>query len=469
MWRARRGPLYHRLGDALADGIAQGLLDPGVRLPSERTLAARLCVSRVTVVAAYELLRARGLAERRQGSGTFVAALPAGAQTAAAVYRAPILSRLMDPDQPPVDLAIGAPQLEPSELPELSCSLADAARLAPRHGYDPLGLLALRAAVARYLRTRGVPTTTEEVVITAGAQGGLTLLASALLSPGDRVLVEAPTYPGAIEAFSRAGARVETVERDHAGPLPDRLERALASGGARMLYLVPTCHNPTGAVMSEARRGEVVRLARRAGVRVIEDTVLEECLFDGERPPPLAGMDPERVVSVGSLSKSVWGGLRVGWVRASAPLVLRLGRVRAAADLGSSVTSQALARMALERIDELAAERRELARERLGVLTHELREQLPDFSFAPPRGGWSVWVSLPAGSGDDLAQLAMREGVAISSGLSAAPDDRFAGWVRLCAGPPAPVLREGVTRLARAWQAMRELPAGARERPALPV
>ena len=463
-WTTRTGPRYARLADAIADAVAQGLvLGAGTRLPAERRLAERLRVSRGTVVAAYDALRARGVVETRRGSGTVVLGAPA----APPIHRAYLLSRLVDRSNVPIDLSIAA--VDGDDLPDLTVSLREAARLLPPHGYAPLGIPALREAIADHHSRRGLATAADQVIVTAGGQGALTLIASGLVARGDRVLVEAPTYSGAIEVLARTGARVKGIERDEQGPRLDELERALARERARVLYLVPTCHNPTGSVMSERRRREVLRLAAARGVMVVEDTVLEDLLLDGTPPPSMASIDGERVLTVGSLSKTVWGGLRVGWVRGPSDLIMRLGRVKASLDLGIPAVGQAIALQLLADLPAFAERRREQTAERLALFADELRARLPEWTFTPPRGGWSIWVRLPRGSGDDLAALALRRGVAIAPGRTAAPGDEFANYVRVSVGPPPELLREGAIRLEEAWEELCSLPMGAGSEPAFTV
>lgn len=447
-WRTRPGPTYVRLAEAVADAIAQGHLGLGSRLPSERTLARHLRVARGTVVAAYDALRARGIVETRPGSGTVVQSRAVKARA----HRAPLLSRLVDGHEAPIDLALGAVSLDASELADITVSLREAARLLPAHGYAPLGLTPLRAAIAERFSAKGIPTRPDQILITTGAQSALSLLAATLLRPHDRVITEAPTYPAAIEVFVRAGARVEGVERDHAGPMVSRFEQVLARGSARLVYVIPTCHNPTGAIMSEGRRLAVLKLARDAHATVIEDTVMEDLTFDRRPPPSLAALEPDRVITIGSLSKTVWGGLRVGWIRASGETILRLGRIRASFDLGSPVLEQAAALEILERYDELIVRRLALVRTRVDVLCQELQARLPEWSFPVPQGGLCVWAQLPRGCAEDLAQLSLRRGVAIASGRTAAPGEEFLSHLRLSAGPRPGLLREGVIRLAAAWE-----------------
>ncbi|HLW96393.1 MAG TPA: PLP-dependent aminotransferase family protein [Solirubrobacteraceae bacterium] len=461
-WRARTGPTYTCLAAALADAAAQGHLAIGSRLPAERALAGHLGVSRGTVVAAYDALRAQRIARTRQGSGTV---LLAGAR-ATPPRRSPLLSLLVEGRRAPIDMAIGAPDID---LPDLSVSLRDAASLAPSHGYVPLGIAPLREAIADRMTRDGVSTSCEQIVVTSGGQGALSLIAATLLRPGDRVLVEAPTYPAAIEVFASSGAIVEGLDRDDAGIVPEALERAVARGPVRLLYVIPTCHNPTGGVMSEIRRREVSAIAQRRGITIVEDTVLEPMLLARPAPPAISSIEPAGVLAIGSLSKSVWGGLRIGWIRASSETVLRLGRVKAAADMGGSILAQAAALPFLADYDAICEQRRTLAAERLAVLTGELERRLPEWTFPQPLGGWTVWAQLPQGSADDLAQLALRQGVAISSGRATAPDDRFACHLRLAAGPPCDLIAEGVRRLADAWHELITLPRTTSNEPAVMV
>ncbi|HEY5317367.1 MAG TPA: PLP-dependent aminotransferase family protein [Solirubrobacteraceae bacterium] len=447
-WRSRKGPLYARLADAIADCVAYGLLG-AQRLPAERELAEHLGVSRGTVIAAYDALRVRGLARSRRGSGTFLSV----ARSSAGSHEAPLFSKLMDPDQAPIDMSMAALR-SPELLADARVSLRDAMRLFPCHGYAPLGAQALRVAIADHLCARRAgPTEPQQILVTAGGQGALSLIATGLLRPGDRVLVEAPTYPGAIEVFSRAGARIEALERDHAGVVRDRLEHALGAGPVRFLYLVPSCHNPTGTTMSEQRRREVLRIAGERGVLTIEDTAMSE-LTAQPLPPDLSAIAREQVISIGSLSKCYWAGIRVGWIRADPEIVQRLGRLRAAMDLGGPLLEQAMALTIFDDFDRLTAPTRSAAQERLGILVEQLREHLPDWNFDEPRGGWSVWAAMPWGDADRFAQLALRHGVAVATGGAMAPDDRFSGHLRLSAGSTPQQIVHGVQLLAQAWHQM---------------
>jgi DNA-binding transcriptional MocR family regulator len=280
------------------------------------------------------------------------------------------------------------------------------------------------------------------------------------LGAGDFIALESPTYPGVIEAFARAGARLLPLEVDRGGARPDSLRRALDRHPVRVLHITPTCQNPTGRVMSERRRGELLALARERDVSVIEDTVMENLAF-GMKPPPrlgeLSGGD-HNLYTVGSLSKILWGGLRVGWVRASPSAVLRLGRLKVAQDLGTPAPTQALALSLLPRLDDTIGIRQDQLRERVEVLTAELSRELPEWEWEKPQGGYALWVKLPRGaSGDEFAQLALRQGVAVSPGSSFSPAEEHLDHIRVCFGLDPDSLRRAVPMLAEAW---RELEAG---------
>jgi DNA-binding transcriptional MocR family regulator len=449
-WERRRGPRYVALADAIQEAVHREELEDGTRLPPERALAALARLGRGTVVAAYAELSERGVVERRQGSGTRLTTgiAPSGART----LRASMFGRAVQDDDGLIDLSFGAPWFD-EHTPALMGSAAQAIEFgAPPRGYAPLGLPGLRSAVAERLTARQTPTTDRQIVITTGSQGAIQLLTTALVRRGDRVVVEAPTYPGAMELFSRAGAVVVAVRRDHAGPRPDDLARALGGPGAALVFLVATCSYPTGAIMSEHRRREILACCAEHDVLVVDDQTPADLVFEGEAPPSLVSMAPDRVVALGSFSKVLWGGLRTGWLRADPGLILRLGRLKAAQDLGSGMLDQAAVVRALPGYDETAAARRVQARERYEVLAAALRAEIPEWDFEEPRGGWSLWVRLPHPCADEMCAAAARRGVAIATGSNTAPDDLFLDHIRLCFPAEPHQLEEAVRRLRLAWE-----------------
>jgi len=324
--------------------------------------------------------------------------------------------------------------------------------LSATHGYLPFGLLALRRGVANYLTERGLPTTEDQVLITNGTQQAIGLTASLFVERGEPVAVEDPTYLGAIDTYNAAGARLLPVSVGSEGVDVARLRDAVGRG-ARMAYLIPTFQNPTGTVMPEAARRAVARLAEETQVPIVEDHALADLSVNAEAPPPIAAYARSApVLTVGSLSKLFWGGLRVGWMRGPTALVERLARFKAVADLGSPVLSQAVGARVLGQIDAVKrARRREIAR-KLDGLTALLREHLPEWSWRRPDGGLLLWARLPRGDANELALVALRHGVAIVPGSVNSPERRFADHVRLPYVEEPEAMKHGVRLLAEAWR-----------------
>src|SRR4051812_47936396 len=246
-WSTGPAPLFRQLARGIASGIERGVLDRGTRLPAERALAAALAVSRGTAVAAYDLLVADGLVERRQGSGTYVLGagalgLPPGREGSALVHR--LVERSAGPS-PFIDLSISVLH-DASGLPPLSFSTTDLAVVEPDTGLSPWGLNGLRAAIAEHMCEWGLPSTPEEIVVTTGAQQAISAAAACWLRPGDTVVVEDPTYPGAVAAFTQAGARLQGGGGDRAGGRGDELAAGPPRRPARV-YPQSTLHSPTGA------------------------------------------------------------------------------------------------------------------------------------------------------------------------------------------------------------------------------
>src|SRR6202012_5537855 len=346
------GALYRLLAARLGRLADTGELPAGVRLPPERALAAALSVSRNTVALAYQVLRDEGMAASRQGSGT---RLVPHRTTPAAVHRANGFFTGLLSAPPAFDLSIAAVDCAPQAaagLPDPGSVLPESerVRLTLGTGYLPYGLPELRAAIASMLTTfHGVPTTADQVLVTTGAQQALDLLLRCEVAPGHPVVTDNPTYPGFIDALYRSGARPVGVPPGDMGRLAD----AVTVHQPAVSYLTPTHQNPTGMVLPAAERHEIVALARRhPGVTFIDDMTLAELSLGpggvaggagagefnaGPTPPPLAALAPRlpNVVTLGSFSKTYWGGLRTGWVRAPEGIIARLAAAKAAADLGA--------------------------------------------------------------------------------------------------------------------------------------
>jgi DNA-binding transcriptional MocR family regulator len=465
-WSAGAGPLYARLAGAVRTLIENGEVAAGARLPPERPLAEALGVSRTTVVLAYRELRERGLAASRQGSGTWVPRRPELARGPVPDERS--RSFLVDSvTRAASEEAAGTIGLMGACLPgscvplkeEWQAAEADLAELASGTGYSPQGSPALRHAIASGFEARGLPTSPDEILVTNGAQQAIDLVGRLLVTRGDAVVLEDPTYLGAIDAFTLAGARLSSVPVGGEGAELTAL-RAAAQSSPVLVYLVPSFHNPTGTVMPEPARRAVAELVEARGLALVEDESLAELGFGDEPPPPPIAAFAKRasVFTIGSMSKLYWGGLRVGWVRGPRALIARLTRLKVAADLSGSLLGQALAARLLSRRDEVVRARRRESRARFLCLARLLRERLPDWSWQEPLGGLTLWVWLPSPSSEELARVALRHGVAIVPGPVHSPSRRFPDRLRLPYVLDEATLAEGIARLARAWQACRQAP-----------
>lgn len=473
-WAAREGPLYRLLADRIAALADTGELPAGLRLPPERELAVALSVSRNTAAAAYQLLRDEGLAETRQGAGTTVAphrTIPA------AVHRANgYFAGLLESAAVAVDLTMSAVDCAPQVAaalgePATVLSVAERRELTSAAGYYPLGLPALRAAVAHHFTARhGLATAPEQVLVTTGGQQAIDLLMRAMVIPGQPVIVEDPTFPGALDALHRAGARplgLPAAKGLDAG----QLARAVRTHAPALVYLIPTHHNPTGRVLTSADRARIAELAAaHPGTVFVDDMTLVELALGSvpqDKPLPLAALAPglPNLVTIDSLSKLYWGGLRTGWIRAGIPLISRLGAAKAASDLGCNTFGQALAAALMTSQHEaIAAWQTAQLRTRRDVLHTALRAQLPGWSWRLPAGGLTLWVRLPGGAdGGALAQEALRLGVAVIPGRLLSIGDSGRSWVRIAFTRPVAELRAAVPLLAQAWQACQARPAAGKQ------
>jgi DNA-binding transcriptional MocR family regulator len=448
-WRDRPGPRYARLAAALLEAIDTRTVPRGTRVPAERALAAVTGTSRGTVVACFDQLAEAGVLTRRQGAGTYVAGRPSWAARPAGSVAAMLLRRVAE-DRETIDLSVSAP----GDLRHLPPVDAEAAwQSLDGHGLDPAGMPALRAEVARHLTEhQGLPTEPGQVIVTAGAQEALWLLSRVL--PGTRVLASCPGYPGLAGAIQGTRATVTHIAADAAGEAPNAIERAGRSPGA-IAYLMPTGHNPTGAVMPLLRRQALAAIADAGRVTVVEDLTLADLTLGAGNPvspPPLAALST-RVIAVGSVSKVLWGGLRVGWIRAAEPLRSEVIARKSALNLGTAVIGQALAARLLAAIDGrwLATHRAALT-ERRDLLTTLLAGHLPAWRARPPDAGLSLWAELPVDSADAFTLAAARHGVTVMAGSAACADGRHRRFVRLSFAEQPGTLELAVERLAAAWE-----------------
>jgi DNA-binding transcriptional MocR family regulator len=472
-WPTADGALYRLLATRIMRLADTGELPAGLRLPAERDLASALSVSRNTVTAAYQLMRDEGMAESRQGAGTRI--VP-HRTTPAAVHRANgFFAGLLETSVVDADLSVAAVDC----APQVAAALADPAAVLDRAellavtataGYFPHGLPALRAAVASHLSGwLGLPADPSQVLVTSGCQQAIDLLIRSEMLPGQPVVVEDPTFPGALDALHRAGARIIGLPASD-GLDPDRLEHAVRTHGPALVYLIPTHHNPTGAVMAAGDRHRVAKLAAAyPDTLFVDDLTLAELpLRYGPRPPPLAALSPRRpnLISIGSFSKLYWGGLRTGWIRASPGLIGRLAAAKAAADLGSAAFGQAITAALLNgQHDDIVKWREQWLRARHDALAGALRTSLPGWTWAEPAGGLSLWVRLPVQAADTpsaghpadssaFAQAALRHGVAVVPGRLLSATGQATEYIRLAFTQPPLILTRSVQALARAATAI---------------
>jgi DNA-binding transcriptional MocR family regulator len=303
--------------------------------------------------------------------------------------------------------------------------------------------------VAGYYTDLGLPTTGDQVIITSGAQQALRLVATALLEPGAAVLIEEPSFRGAIEVLRSAGARLIAVPSGPRGIDVAALRAGVREHRPALVVVQSTVHNPTGSVLDESGRQALASL----DVPVLDDATLYDTLVDAPLAKPTAAYGSGPVITIGSASKSFWGGLRVGWLRADPATVAALTSVKGGEDLGTSVLAQQVTARLLPRI-EVARDRR---RARLGAareaVTAAVGDLLPQWRFDRPAGGASLWVRLPLPCATAFAQAADRAGVAVLPGPTFSCADGLEDHLRISFAPPLPEVLGGLRRVAAAWQA----------------
>jgi DNA-binding transcriptional MocR family regulator len=468
-WADGADPLNEQLADALTGAIEIGMLPPGTRLPAERELARELGLSRTTIVAAYDRLRLAGLARSRQGSGTRIATRRPGllaltptpaedtdteapVRMARSSTAAGPVDWLVQHDADAIQFTIGALPAGPVVADSVQAAMRDdVPTLLTEMGYDPFGLPRLRVEIAAHLDRRGVPTDPDQILVTNGAQQAVHLVASQIGGPGSAVALENPTYIGAIDAFRTTGNRLLPMPVGPDGPRVDMAGLLAASAPVQLVYVVPTFHNPTGVTMPEGGRRDLARAAAEFGFQVVED-LTPDWTLGVDAPQPIAAFDPgDRVITIGSLSKLAWGGLRIGWIRAPRADIDRLVAGKIVADHATSLITQAIAARVLQRIDEVVADTVAAAAERRSIVSDALAARLPDWSFDVPSGGLSLWIRLPDADAVQFSRLAARHGVIVRPGPLASPDGGFRDHIRIAYGTDPDRLVEGVERLAAAW------------------
>ena len=459
------GPLYLGIADELRRLIESGEVTAQTRLPAERALSISLDVSRVTVASAYRHLRDSGWISAQRGSGTYVSptgSLPSWGSLAG------------DRDAATLELVNASPSASPL--------LADAYAIAAERirgrfdagGYAPLGLLELREAIAAYYRGRGVPTTAENILVTAGATDAIHAVLATFTEPGARVLVEHPTYPGVVELTHSLGGRCipVPVDPDDTEGFVAAADRAARQSAPTLAYFMPDFSNPSGARLPLHTRRQLSATMHRHSVLTIVDEVAADLSLDGSPDlEPFGAATPDiATVTIGSTSKTVWGGLRVGWVRAEAGRLAHVAATYARRQLSVSILDQLAAVELMGKYDEVRRVRADLSRATRDHTVALMRDHLPDWHFRVPDGGLSLWCSLPDGiRSSALVAEAHSRGLLLAPGLRFGTGYAFDDHQRIPFTRSLPEISAAVEILARLSSAGTPTPSIASNRPAAVV
>lgn len=424
-WNSGALPAYRELADVVRLLVMDGRIPLDVALPSERALAQTLSLSRTTVTAAYSSLREQGFLTEGQGSRG----------------RTRIPHRTAPASMPGLAAPDGLLDLAFASLPAagevvhraFADALTELPALLPGFGYDAVGVPALREAIADRYTAEGVPTRPNQILVTSGAQHALNIVLRTLAGKQDKVLVEHPSYPNALDAIRAAECKPLPValppDTSPAWDI-DAMVAAMNQQRPAMAYLVPDFHNPTGRIMSDLQRRRLARAAVASGTVLVVDETLRALNLDGVRTAPMAAFSPA-VVSIGSLSKSHWAGLRTGWIRADEAMITRFVATRTTMDLGGPVVEQlAAARLVRSFAEPLDARLEELRHNRESLIGL-LAEHLPDWEVERPRGGLTVWCRLPTACSTALTVLAPDFGIRLAAGARFGVGGAFEHFLRV--------------------------------------
>ncbi|MDI3210507.1 PLP-dependent aminotransferase family protein [Arthrobacter sp. AL12] len=471
-WNLGAAPAYRELADVVRLLVLDGRVPLHVALPSERALAATLGISRTTVTAAYALLREQGFLSSGQGSRGRTCIPQSGPPGNGGGGGADLSGA------PGLAVPDGILDLAYASLPAsgevvhraFASALTELPALLPGFGYDALGVNPLREAIARHYSAAGVPTTARQILVTSGAQHALNIVLRTLTSWSDKVLVEHPSYPNALDAIRAAGCRLVPVAMPAAHPHPrsgasgvrpgwdlEAIETALRQQRPAMAYMVPDFHNPTGRLMPDSQRRRLVRAAAAAGTVLLVDETLRELNLDGVASAPLAAFSPA-VVSIGSLSKSHWAGLRTGWIRAEEPLIQRFAAARTTMDLGGPVVEQLAAAHLVNALAEPLPARLASLRDNRDALLELIAGRLPGWQSERPDGGLSVWCRLPAPISTALAVVAPDFGIRLAAGPRFGTGGAFERYLRVPFTLPPGHLETAVAALRSAQDKLEASP-----------
>ncbi|MCR6522128.1 MocR-like pyridoxine biosynthesis transcription factor PdxR [Lysinibacillus capsici] len=452
---------------SIIDHIRSGLLEEGTQLPSVRDLSKHIGVSLVTTVKAYQKLEEDGFVSSIQGKGTFINTeckgivrdSPTGNldwQLSVQDYlpRSQVAQFHHVPERINLSSSIIDPGLLPNRYLESEANriFSENPRIMSQYG-EVQGDIALRTEICNYLQKTEVPTTPENILVTNGSQQGIDLIARTFIGPGDVVIMEAPTYPGAIDVFRGRGAVILTVPIDDEGMQVDKLQSLCDKYKPKIIYTIPTYHNPTGVIMSVKRRKEILNIAQSFQSLIIEDDPHSEIYFNRKPPSSLKSMDEYgHVIYVKGLSKTLSPGCRIGVLIASGSIFKRLLAAKANVDLGSPLITQKVILPFIQsyRMNDHVKKLRTALKIRRDLVVDLLSEYAPsDTSWKVPEGGLNLWVTLPSWVNiNHLLIEAKKRKVTFLPGFACYPMEYENNHIRISYSyMNEPLLREGIITL----------------------
>jgi GntR family transcriptional regulator/MocR family aminotransferase len=478
-------PLYQQIESYLRQGIVSGSLAPETRLPASRQLARDLGVNRITVENAYSELEADGLVFSRVGSGTYImqpSPLPLlpkeNSETPWPLWQQTVLEKadifkptVLDDkvrasrNAHPISFAGGTSDARLFPAEEFRKVLQNVMRrdgiaamdYGERNGYAPL-----RATIAHILASQGLQALPENVLITAGSQQAISLVSQLLLNPGDTILVESPTYSGALDLFRALGFKVVGIPVDGQGMQVEKLEKLLQQHHPKLIYTIPNFHNPTGTCLNGSRRRQLIVLADRYNVPILEDDFVGDLRYEGRTQPALKALDSGgRVIYVSTFSKMLMPGLRVGFLVAEGPVYDCLVRFKRVNDLATSTLIQRAleAYVTVGRYQTHLRRTCQVFRKRRDAMLAAIEHYLPaGVHVDPPLGGLFMWLQLPDQlSSKELLPIACEEGVDFTPGSSFFPESSEGqDWLRLnFVVQPPDEIEEGIKRLGKAFKRLK--------------
>ncbi len=428
-------PLYRQIEQHLRQRISNGEWPVGTRLPSQRKLAEQLGVNRSTITQALDELASWGMVEGNKGGGTRVVNNTWNRLAAATIDwdsyvesgahqpNLPAIRQINEAEYDPSIIRTGTGEPGPDLLPteRVRRILADTSD-EPFLGYEePKGSLRLREQIVQYAAQKGISCSPESILIVSGALQALQLIAVGLLQRPSCIVAETPSYIQSVRVFQSAGIGVHAVQMDEHGIQINHLQQQITEHQPGLLYTIPTFHNPTGTILSSERRAELLELSSSLSLPLIEDDVYRELWLDEEPPPPLKSQDRQgNILYLGSLSKMMSPGIRVGWIIAPAPVIDRLADIKMQTDYGSSGLSQYVAArwLADGHQEQHQIWVRQQLRTRRARLLAALDQYFGDIAqWNVPAGGFYIWLRLPTNVNvHRLFTLALREQILIHPG-----------------------------------------------------